>query len=91
MRLPCSVGICTGDAIVGNIGTAEIANYTAIGDVVNLAQRVEADAEDGQIVFNDATYRRVSDFVECEPLGPRTLRGRSGVVDLFRFAGFKKM
>jgi len=91
VRLPCSVGICTGDAIVGNIGAAEIANYTAIGDVVNLAQRVEADAEDGQIVFNDTTYRRVSDFVECEPLGPRTVRGRSGIVDLFRFAGFKNL
>ncbi len=91
VRLPCSVGICTGDAIVGNIGAAEIVNYTAIGDVVNLAQRVEADAEDGQIVFNDTTYRRVSDFVECEPLGPRTVRGRSGIVDLFRFAGFKEM
>ncbi|HET7091148.1 MAG TPA: response regulator [Anaerolineae bacterium] len=91
VRLPCSVGICTGDAVVGNIGAAEIVNYTAIGDVVNLAQRVEADAEDGQIVFNDTTYRRVSDFVECEPLGPRTVRGRSGIVDLFRFAGFKQM
>ena len=91
VRLPCSVGICTGDAIVGNIGAAEIVNYTAIGDVVNLAQRVEADAEDGQIVFNDTTYRRVSDFVECEPLGPRTVRGRSGIVDLFRFAGFKNL
>jgi adenylate cyclase len=91
VRLPCSVGICTGDAIVGNIGAAEIVNYTAIGDVVNLAQRVEADAQDGQIVFNDTTYRRISDFVECEPLGPRTVRGRSGIVDLFRFAEFKKM
>jgi len=90
MQLPCAVAICTGDAIVGSIGAAEIANYTAVGDVVNLAQRIEVDAGDGQIVFNDATYRRVSDFVECEPLGPRTVRGRSGVVNLFRFTGFTR-
>ena len=89
LRLPCSVGISTGDAVVGNIGAVEIANYTAVGDVVNLAQRIEEEAEDGQIVFTDATYRRVSDFVECESLGPRTVRGRSGVVDMFRYTGFK--
>lgn len=90
LRLPCAIGISTGDAVVGNVGTVEIVNYTAVGDVVNLAQRIEAEAEDGQIIFTDATYRRVSDFVECEPLGPRTVRGRSGVVDVFRFSGFRK-
>jgi class 3 adenylate cyclase len=91
LRLPCSIGISTGDAVVGNIGTDEMVNYTAVGDVVNLAQRIEAEVEDGQIVFSDATYRRVSDFVECEALGPRTVRGRSGVVDVFRFVGLKKI
>ena len=91
LRLPCSIGISTGDAVVGNIGTVEIVNYTAIGDVVILAQRVEAEAEDGHIVFTDATYRRISDFVECEALGPRTVRGRSSVVDVFRLTGFKKI
>ncbi|HLF25183.1 MAG TPA: adenylate/guanylate cyclase domain-containing protein [Anaerolineae bacterium] len=91
LRLPCSVGVSTGDAVVGNIGAAEIVNYTAVGDVVNLAQRIEANTEDGQIVFTDATYRRVSDFVECDTLGPRVVRGRSGSIDLFRFTGFKKI
>ena len=88
LRLPCSIGISTGDAVVGNIGAVELANYTAIGDVVNLAQRIEEEAEDGQIVFTDATYRRVSDFVKCESLGQRLVRGRSTVVDVFRFTGF---
>jgi class 3 adenylate cyclase len=91
LRLPCSVGISTGEAVVGNIGAVEIVNYTAVGDVVNLAQRIEADAEDGQIVFTDATYRRVSDFVECEPLGARTVRGRSKAVDIFRFVQFRQI
>ncbi len=87
LRLPCSIGISTGDAVVGNIGAVEIVNYTAIGDVVNLAQRIEEVAEDGQIVFTDATYRRVSDFVVCEALGPRAVRGRSAAVDVFHFTG----
>ena len=89
LRLPCTVGISTGDAVVGNVGTAEIVNYTAIGDVVNLAERLQEEAGDNQIVFTDTTYRRVSDFVECEALGPRIVRGRSNEVDLFRLSGFK--
>jgi len=89
LRLPCAVGITTGDAIVGNVGAAEIVNYTAIGDVVNLAERLQEEAGDNQVVFTDATYRRVSDFVECDALGPRVVRGRSGEVDVFRFSGFK--
>lgn len=89
LRLSCAVGISTGDAVVGNVGAVEIASYTAIGDVVNLAQHIEADVENGQIVFTDATYRRVSDFVNCEPLGPRTVRGRQGAVDLFRLVDFR--
>jgi class 3 adenylate cyclase len=89
-RLQCAVGISTGEAVVGDVGIDEIANYTAIGDVVVLAQRIEEDIADGQIVFNDATYRRVSDFVECERLSSRQLRGRSRAVDLFRFVCFKQ-
>jgi len=91
LRLPCSIGVSTGDAVVGNIGTVEIVNYSAVGDVVNLAQRIEADAEDWHIVFTDATYRRVFDFVESRPLGPRVVRGRSGPVDVFQFTGFKSI
>ena len=91
LRLPCSIGISTGEAVVGNVGAAEIVNYTAVGDVVNLAQRVEADAEDGQIAFTDATYRRVSDFVDCEALGPHVVRGRSGAVDLFRLTALRRI
>jgi class 3 adenylate cyclase len=89
LRLPCAIGISTGDAVVGNVGTPEIVNYTAIGDVVNLAERLKESAGDDQIFFTDATYRRVSDFVECEALGPSIVRGRSSEVDLFRFNGFR--
>jgi class 3 adenylate cyclase len=89
LRLPCSIGINTGEAVVGNIGAVEIVNYTAIGDVVNVAQSIEEVAGDGQIAFTDSTYRRVSDFVECEPIGPQTVRGRSSAVDTFRFSAFK--
>jgi class 3 adenylate cyclase len=89
-RLECAIGVSTGEAVVGDVGIDEIANYTAIGDAVILAQCIEEATPDGQIVFNDATYRRVSDFVECAGLGLRQLRGRSRAVDLFRFVGFKQ-
>jgi len=57
--------------------------------VVNLAQRIELEAEDGQIVFTDAVYRRVSDFVQCQPLGPRAVRDRSSAIDLFRLVSLR--
>jgi class 3 adenylate cyclase len=44
-RLQFRIGVTTGDAMVGNVGTSELFNYTAIGDTVNLAQRLEVTAQ----------------------------------------------
>ncbi|MEZ4522399.1 MAG: adenylate/guanylate cyclase domain-containing protein [Thermomicrobiales bacterium] len=49
------VGINTGEAIVGNIGTPELMNYTAIGDAVNIAARLQAEAQVGDVLISDST------------------------------------
>jgi class 3 adenylate cyclase len=49
------VGIHTGEAVVGNIGTSNLMNFTAIGREVNLAKRLEEDARPGQILLSDTT------------------------------------
>lgn len=49
-RLQFGIGIATGDAVVGNIGTAQLMNYTAIGNSVNLARRLQESAKGGQIL-----------------------------------------
>ncbi len=81
------VGINTGAAIVGNIGTPELMNYTAIGDAVNVAARLQSEAQIGDVLISGETYSRVRDRVEVEELGPRQVKGRSQPVLVYRVVG----
>ncbi|MEW5721178.1 MAG: adenylate/guanylate cyclase domain-containing protein, partial [Chloroflexota bacterium] len=55
-RLCFRIGLHTGEAVVGNIGTRELMNYTAIGDTVNVAKRLQENAEDNQILISRPTF-----------------------------------
>lgn len=83
------VGITTGQAIVGNVGTRELFNYTAIGDTVNLAQRLQSSAQPGQIYIQKATYDIVKDHVNAEILEPLTVKGREQPVEVYLLKGMK--
>jgi class 3 adenylate cyclase/DNA-binding response OmpR family regulator len=76
MRLNVRMGINTGEAIVGNIGTNRALSYTAIGDAVNLAFRLEEQAEPLQILISESALRQIYDRAEVRPLGPTQVRGR---------------
>ena len=78
-KLKMGVGINSGAAIVGNIGSAEHMEYTAIGDAVNLAARLEsATKELGlDIVVSEHTYSAVRPLFRWKSAGEITLRGRS--------------
>ena len=81
------VGINTGPAIVGNIGTPELMNYTAIGDAVNVAARLQSEAQVGEVLISGETYERVSGRFEVEDLGARQVKGRSQPVLVYRVVG----
>lgn len=83
------IGITTGHAIVGNVGTDQLFNYTAIGDVVNLAFRLQSSAKSGQILLEKATYDIVADRVIAGPLEPITVKGREQVTEIFELKGLK--
>ncbi|HEU4397632.1 MAG TPA: adenylate/guanylate cyclase domain-containing protein [Actinomycetota bacterium] len=70
------VGLNTGPALVGNIGSAELRSFTAIGDTVNLAARLEELAEDGQVVVGPATYAAIADVAVAHPLEEIEIRGK---------------
>jgi adenylate cyclase len=86
-QLQFSIGVSTGDAIVGNVGTAELFNYTVIGDTVNLAQRLESIAKPGRILLSEATYREVADRVTATALPPMSVKGREEPAIAFELCG----
>jgi class 3 adenylate cyclase len=84
LRMDFGVGISSGQVIVGNIGALELLHYTAIGDVVNLAQRLEEIAAGGEILLTEGTLLHLGDKVQVESRGPTAIRGRSEPVDIYR-------
>lgn len=84
------IGINTGEAIVGNIGASHRMDYTAIGDTVNTAARLESNAAPGQILISRATYDLVKDKVEVNPLGELKVKGKANVVEIFEVMGIKQ-
>jgi adenylate cyclase len=79
-RLGVNFGIHTGSAIVGTVGSPELMDFTAIGDTVNLASRLQGLSENSEITVSEATYALVKDHVLAERVGPRTVRGREVAV-----------
>jgi adenylate cyclase len=77
------VGINTGPAIVGNVGTAEQRSFTAIGDTTNQAARLQTYADPGQVVVGVATYDAIRRQARVEPLGQLDLRGKSDPVPAY--------
>jgi adenylate cyclase len=79
VTLKMGVGINSGAAIVGNIGTAEHMEYTAIGDTVNLAARLESATKDLglEILVSEHTYSSIRPLFHWKSAGEITLRGRS--------------
>jgi adenylate cyclase len=70
------VGIATGPALVGNVGSDEVRSFTAIGDTVNLAARLQAQAEIGRVVVSAATAAGLEDKATLVPIGELTLKGK---------------
>jgi class 3 adenylate cyclase len=81
------VGLNTGPALVGNIGGAELQSFTAIGDAVNLAARLQTFAPPGSVVMGERTYELIADLVEVRPLGTPELKGKSVPVEVFELLG----
>ncbi|MEP6748302.1 MAG: adenylate/guanylate cyclase domain-containing protein [Bacteroidota bacterium] len=73
-----SIGINSGEMISGNIGSASLRrlDYTVIGDVVNVAQRLQAAAAQNQILIDEACYGKVKESFNCRRIGEVSLKNK---------------
>ena len=88
-HLSFGVGIHYGEAVLGWIGTQKRLEYTAIGDSVNTAKRIQENAAKGQILISAEAYERVKDAVEARPYAPLHVKGKSEAVEVYELVGLK--
>jgi class 3 adenylate cyclase/tetratricopeptide (TPR) repeat protein len=78
------VGLNTGPVVVGTVTDDLHLDFTAIGDTVNLAARIEQSAAPGSVLISEHTHRAVADFFECEPVGDLAVKGKAQLVPGWR-------
>lgn len=80
-----SIGINSGEMISGNIGSAALRrlDYTVIGDEVNIAQRIQTAAEEGQILITESNYKIIKESFNCKKVGEVTLKNKSNPIVVY--------
>jgi class 3 adenylate cyclase len=87
--LRMGIGVATGTVIAGNVGSSERLNYTVLGDVVNLAARLQAltKERDVPLLMNETTYAAIETRLPGRCLGTVTVRGRAAPTTLYTVDG----
>ena len=83
------VGLNSGPALVGNIGGAEIRNFSAIGDTTNLAARLQTYATEGTVVIGASTFELIREVALVRPLESPQLKGKSQSVEVYELLGLR--
>jgi adenylate cyclase len=80
-----SIGINSGEMISGNIGSANLRrlDYTVIGDAVNIAQRLQSAAKEGQVVISQTSYEKVKESFNCRKVGEVILKNKSNPIVIY--------
>lgn len=84
------IGINTGVALIGNIGSSELRTFNVVGDAVNVASRLETSAEVGTVVIGESTYRAIADRVDVSPLGALQLKGKEVPINAYLLEGMAR-
>lgn len=86
-RLTFGTGIHTGPAVVGNVGAPDRMDYTAIGDTVNTASRLESNAPGGKIYISAAVANALEGRINAKAIGSIRLKGKAGEFQVLELEG----
>ncbi len=89
-RLEFGVGISVGEAVVGNIGTAQMMSFTVIGDAVNLGRRLQEHAHRGQTLLSQHAYELIHQQIVARPVGALEIKGREQPEPAYELLGLKR-
>ena len=82
-KISVGIGINTGSAILGNVGTDLHLDYTVIGDAVNIASRLCREAKPGQLLISESTFDMVKESVNVDRLDARTFKGKTEPIQIY--------
>ncbi len=86
-RLFFGIGVHTGEAVIGNVGSALRKDYSAIGDAVNMAKRLQEMAKPGQLLISADTYAGVKNLVASKQLPLTRVKGRQALEQIYEITG----
>jgi adenylate cyclase len=89
-RLFYGIGVHTGAAVLGNVGSKERKEFAALGDAPDIAKLLQENALGGEVLVSEATFDLVQHIYHCEPLEPRKNKGHEEFTVMYRVIKLKK-